>query len=346
VSAFKIEVIRVGKKAAHPNADNLEITSVYGKGGYPCIFRSGDFKEGDLAVYVPVDALMPADDPRWSFLAPNWHIKAKKLRGIFSQGLLLPISVLGSTADRHYKEGDNVQAELGILKYEEEKHLYMSGDAMPTPDWFHEYTSIEAWRRGANKHVLQPGEDVVIREKIHGSNGRWCFKDGQLWVGSHHQTLKEGRTIWWAAAKENKLVEKLADQSDTIFFGEVYGKGVQDLEYDGKEALKLRVFDAYDLRYNRFMDDKLFSEVCIDLGLNEAPVLYRGPWKEELTQLADGDSTLSPGQIREGFVVKPVVERWDERCGRVIFKVIGEAYLLRKGKKVAVKAPDEVVKFE
>lgn len=345
MSAFKVEVVRIGKFAKHPNADNLSITSVYGKGGYPVIFQTGTYKEGDLAVYVPVDALMPADDPRWSFLAPNWHIKAKKLRGIFSQGLLLPISVIGHM-EKIWHEGDNVQELLRIQKYEEDKHLYMSGDAIPTPDWFHEYTSIEAWRRGANKHVISEGEQVVIREKIHGANGRWCYKDGQLWVGSHHQTKKEGNSIWWAAAKANDLEIKLAVQNDTIFFGEVYGKGVQDLEYDGKEELKLRMFDAFDLRTNRFMDDQTFSEVCVRLGFIEAPVLYRGPWNEELLKLAEGDSTLAPGQIREGFVVKPAQERWDERCGRVIFKVIGEGYLLRKGKKVAVKAPDEVVKFE
>lgn len=344
MSAFKVEVVRIGKMAKHPNADTLSITSVYGKGGYPVIFRTGEFREGDLAIYVPVDAIMPEWNPDWQFLRPNWRIKAKKLRGIFSQGILLPMSVLDNMWRRQslnegysiegltppvWKEGDNVQAYLFIEKYEEAKHLFMTGDAMATPSWFLEYTSLEAWKRGANKHVLQESEFVCIREKIHGANGRWCFKDGQLWVGSHHQTKKEGTTIWWEAAKALDLQEKLSRMPDTIFFGEVYGKGVQDLQY-GMQDIGIKFFDAYDLKTGRFMDDPEFMGWCSTLGLEIAPSLYRGPWHEDLIKLAEGESTLAPGQVREGFVVKPVKERWDERCGRVIFKVIGEGYLLRK----------------
>jgi RNA ligase (TIGR02306 family) len=337
MSAFKVEVVRIGKKAKHPNADKLEITSVYGKGGYPVIFQTGAFQEGDLAVYVPVDALMPADNPAWSFLAPNWRIKAKRLRGIFSQGLLLPIRVLaglGLPGDPDTLVGMNVQELLGILKYEEDKHLYLSGDAMETPPWFQEYTSIEAWRRGANKHVLQDGEEVVIREKIHGANARFCFKGGQLWVGSHHQTKKEpdrgSMNIWWVAAKANALAEKLAQYPGYIFYGEVYGQGVQDLTYSISNDVRVRFFDVYT--GTAFANDPLLYHICTALGLELAPTLYRGPWHEDLLKLAEGESTLAPGQVREGFVVKPVQERWDERCGRVIFKVIGEGYLLRRQK--------------
>jgi hypothetical protein len=37
------------------------------------------------------------------------------------------------------------------------------------------------------------------------------------------------------------------------------------------------------------------------------------------------------GNIREGFVVRPLKERFDGEIGRVILKYIGESYLLRKG---------------
>lgn len=35
--------------------------------------------------------------------------------------------------------------------------------------------------------------------------------------------------------------------------------------------------------------------------------------------------------IREGIVIKPLVERRDETLGRVILKSVSEAYLCRKG---------------
>lgn len=34
--------------------------------------------------------------------------------------------------------------------------------------------------------------------------------------------------------------------------------------------------------------------------------------------------------VREGIVVKPIKERWDQDIGRVFLKLAGEGYLLRK----------------
>jgi RNA ligase (TIGR02306 family) len=355
MSEFKVEVVRIGKKAKHPQADNLEITSVYGKGGYPCIFRTGEFNEGDLAVYVPVDALMPPGNPAWEFLRPDWRIKAKRLCGIFSQGLLLPMSVLDRQFDLDvqraggnpasnassllrnfdWQEGDNVQSYLGIQKYEEDRHLYMSGDVMKSPSWFREYTDIEGWKYGANKYVLQDGEEVVLREKIHGANGRWAF-DTQLWVGSREHARKEGGSIWWAAAQAHELAEKLKYYPNIILFGEVYGPKVQKLSYGVGDGVRIRAFDAYYVNQSRYMNHDEFEDFCqLHIGVETAPILYRGPWSQELLKLAEEKSVVAPGQISEGFVVKPVIERWDERVkgGRVIFKVISEAYHMWKAKR-------------
>jgi hypothetical protein len=46
-------------------------------------------------------------------------------------------------------------------------------------------------------------------------------------------------------------------------------------------------------------------------------------------KLADGKSEIA-SHIKEGIVIKPVKERWEHRCGRVIFKHISEAYLVKK----------------
>jgi hypothetical protein len=62
------------------------------------------------------------------------------------------------------------------------------------------------------------------------------------------------------------------------------------------------------------------------------PLLYRGPWNlDDLLPLANGKSMIA-NNTREGFVVKPVVERYDMHHGRVAFKMVGEDYLLRKEK--------------
>lgn len=63
---FHVEVVRLGAIEKHPNADALDITQVYG--GFPCIIKRDSFKEGDLAVYIPVDCVLP-DRPEFAFLS-------------------------------------------------------------------------------------------------------------------------------------------------------------------------------------------------------------------------------------------------------------------------------------
>lgn len=72
------------------------------------------------------------------------------------------------------------------------------------------------------------------------------------------------------------------------------------------------------------------------LELPVVPVLYRGPWSQDLRSHAEGETTLvgftfRPYHVREGMVVKPVVERFSEELGgRVILKLHGEGFLLKK----------------
>src|SRR4051812_24887017 len=109
MSEFHVEVVRLGAIEPHPNADSLSITRVHG--GYPVIIRTGEFRTGDLAVYVPVDSGGPADEPRFAFLGEPRRIKARRLRGVFSMGLLVP-------ASDEWAAGADVRAALRITKYE------------------------------------------------------------------------------------------------------------------------------------------------------------------------------------------------------------------------------------
>ena len=55
---------------------------------------------------------------------------------------------------------------------------------------------------------------------------------------------------------------------------------------------------------------------------------------------AHGNTTLLESQIREGCVVRPLVERKSFRGNRVIVKVVSEKYLLR-GKELNGEQPTE-----
>lgn len=340
MSTFAVPIIRIEKIEKHPNADTLSITEAE---GCPVIFRTGDFNVGDLAVYVPVEAVVPLSNPQFAFLSnkegkKTERIKAKKLRGIFSMGLLIKPVFGPGDVEQHV--GEDVGEILGIVKYvEPEKNMSMGArregrqpDSSIAPIY-----DIESHRK--YRGCYTDGEEVVITEKIHGCNGRFVFRKAddeespRLFVGSRNFFNKESEgDIWWKVARKHGLAEKLAKYPDVVLYGEVYGQ-VQDLKYGttAEDPLRFAAFDAYDKTKGKYLDYDEFVALCRELDVPIVPVLYRGPYSlEKVQELSLGQSTLAD-QIKEGCVIKPVVERWDRRLGRVITKLVGEQYLLRKG---------------
>lgn len=359
MSEFKVEVVKIGEVERLPNSDNLSITMVHG--GYPVIFKTVDFKEGDLAVYVPVDSIMP-NTPEWEFLGTSKRIKAKRLRGVFSMGMLVK-------AQAGWSEGQNVQKELGITKWEDEgtvqlesaqgkkkrtawenfiiyccKYWYLRWLVKPakwiTPQkdlskYLPEYTDIEGYRKHTN--LLQDGEEVVCTEKLHGTNCAYVYakvgplRKGTFLLRSHHQLRKLGDgSVWDNVAQQYDLPNKMKQYPGLAIYGEIVGKVQKGFDYGFGQKYALRVFDILDIKTGKYMNYQAASVIIAGLGLERVPELYKGPWSKDVLKLANGKTTVDKANhIREGFVVKPLVER-TAKIGRVILKVIGEEYLLNK----------------
>jgi len=338
-----VRVIRVGQVTKHPNADALEITTVDGR---PVIMRSGSFQAGDLAVYVPIDALCPVKspdgtpDPRFGFLA-NGHktdgegrarIRAARLRGVFSMGLLVPVAGPGEDPPS-WSEGDEVSDQLRIGTWEPGVMFGIAPDAEKDPGFLPCY-DLESARKWAPL-LLSEGEEVHLTEKIHGANGRFAFHRGRLWVASRNRFLREPAPgaacdAWWTVARDLDLAARLAEVPGVAIYGEVYGN-VQDLTY-GRKGAHLVLFDALRIESREWLNVDELADLSLALGLPIVPTLYRGPWRADLADLAEGQSPLSGHtNVREGWVCRPVRERTDERLGRVILKRHGEGFLTRKG---------------
>lgn len=314
MSESQVRVVQLNRIEQHPNADLLSIAMV---DGYPVIIRTEDFSIGDLAVYIPVDSIVPADDPQFAFLAGKTRIKARRLRNVFSMGLLVP-------AAPDMQIGEDVGDRLKITKYEELEPYWMGTENDRDPGFLPVYTDIEGLRKWGD--LLCPGEEVVLTEKIHGANARFLYREGHLWVGSHKR-IKKGTCLWTQIAEKYELEAKLAQVPHTAIYGEIYGANVQALPY-GRTDHALLLFDAMDTNTRVYYDFDRFMAIAGFLGLPTVPVLYRGPWMPSLRDYAEGTSTLA-AHVREGFVVRPVKERIDGRIGRVILKLPGEGYLLR-----------------
>jgi len=322
MSTHKCEVVRVTMRE-HPDADALSIVDVF---GWQCVVRTELWADGDLAVYVPPESVVPDPDEITELGGVAGRIKAIKLRGVVSYGLLMH-------APKGAVEGDDLMERLGITHYEPPLPMSCGGEAEKGPAGHWPHYDVENFRNAAYGHLLVPGEDVAITEKIHGGNSRYVWTEGRQWAGSRKEWKREdpGNLYWQALSQNPWLGEWCRSHPGVAVYGEVYGR-VQDLRYGaGRNDIFFAAFDI--LQNGRWLDWD--DAQAIAAGLRWVPILHRGPFDEELAkELAEGDSSVPrAGHAREGVVVRPTTERWSQEIGRVQLKIVSSRYLTKKSRK-------------
>ena len=77
------------------DADRLECVQI---NGWNCVCGKGDFKKGDFGIFFEIDSKLPEVKPftDMEFLvSKHFKIKSQKIRGVISQGLLIPLTTEG-----------------------------------------------------------------------------------------------------------------------------------------------------------------------------------------------------------------------------------------------------------
>lgn len=349
---FTAEVVRITRVLPHPNADKLEIARFemrnVGETTYEVVIQKGSYKTGDLAAYFSVDCVLPTTHPEFQFLTQrldgagksHYRLRAARLRGVFSQGLLV------GAPDTH-AFGDRVDQTFGVGYYrapEPGQPTQSNGKpkrVQPCPVY-----GVESLKKVPR--LFADGEHVTITEKIHGCNFRFGWvprtflgvRIGWRFVVGSHRVIKDGsdtgwygEDLWTTYAEDHDLASRTADYKGHIFYGELYGytwqgQAIQDLTYGRRrdEDPALAVFDVLQLKPQRWLSPFERGVILADVDLPEPPVLYTGEWNAKLLDMAEGKSTLRGArhQIREGIVVE------SKELPRRKAKFVGQGYLLRK----------------
>jgi len=171
IAAHTCDVVRI-KLEPHPNADLLSIVRI---GDFQCVVRTEDWQDGDLGIYIPPDSIVP-ETKEFEFLGRHRRIKARKLRGEWSVGLLIP-------APSGAEVGDDYMKKLGIVHYEPEiqGNFTTGGENVSPPPGFYPTYDILNFRKPTFANRFIDGEEVVVTEKIHGcvnSHTRISMPDG------------------------------------------------------------------------------------------------------------------------------------------------------------------------
>lgn len=331
MSTHEVAIVEIGKMGAHPGADRLEVTHLW---GWQCVVGKGQFKPGDKAVYIPPDYIVETARPEFTFLATDGtttkRIKVRKFRGLISQGLLIPVpeALAGEPV------GANVIDALGIKRYEPPEPITTGGNFVNGPsNIYAPKFDVESYQR--YKHLLTEGENVVITEKIHGANARYVWaKDSDTgefrqFCGSRTNWMgDDAKNVWWRAFRSCPAIGEWCQANpEKVLYGEVFGQ-VQELKYGaGKNDVFFAAFAVLDGA--NWLSRAAYLESLESHDVPQAPLRYAGPFMEADAYMWAEQDSLWPGakHMSEGVVIVPTIERMCDEIGRVCLKIVSNRYM-------------------
>lgn len=308
------------------NADAIELVHVL---GWYCVAKKNEFQVGDLCVYAEVDSVFPIEDPRFAFLAEcKGRIKTRKMRGVYSQGICFPTSILPS--DFPIQIGLEVTDVLGVEQYvpagPSDGGTFIG--SFPS-EIIHksDETRIQTLKGLLNKYE---GTLVTYTEKLDGTSATFCMENGEFVVCSRNLRIGEGDSLYWQMARKYDLANKVSEYS---IQGEIIGPGIQGNKYKLTER-EFRVFTIKSVASGKYLPNDEVAIFCKENDLQMVPILTPVPiplvndidfWVEA----SKGKSVLNPHMPREGIVVRSAHDIFDPRWGRVSFKSINPEFLVK-----------------
>ena len=356
-------IARINEIRQIPDAQNIEQAII---GGWNCIIQKNQYTEGGLVVVATTDAVIPQElsDAMnvTSYLRKGGRVRTVKLRGVYSECLIIPLSYLSgrlTMGDLDVREGQDMMEKLGIIKYEPPAKIIQlaSGRKIKYTDnpnfgIYYKFPNLK------NVQGMFTEEDEVeITRKIHGTNARYGIVKkakisiwdrirklfGRKWVdyefvvGSHN--VEKGSdsqgyydtNVWYDIEKKyeikKKLWEYIKDCEDIgegiILYGEIYGAGIQKGYDYGLKDIQFAVFDIKDDgEYMSPIVSKTVTKRLLNLPYVE--VLHYGNWSQDIQDKYTFNNFI-PGTKtpQEGIVIKHYTGRRQK-----VAKCINPQYLI------------------
>jgi len=321
----------------HPNADKLELAKVL---GYTCIIEKGRYRAGAAVVLIQPDTVLP--DKPWAemFKKRGNRVKAMKLRGIWSFGIVMSPYDVCDISDLKsmlmpVNIGKDIADRIGVTKYEAPQPQQLDAKG-PLPFGLGK-TDEERYQ---NILDLPFGELVDVTLKIDGQSATYyCRKDrqtGEWTTGICSRSLEmkpECDNNYTRINKKYNILEKLlrycmANNVSLALRGEIYGNGIQGHAANPHSKLPLdfaafSVFNFDTNEYENVGSEHYYAVLSGSdyLGVPCVPTISRQVLTPELIKHYAEDISEINGKPFEGVVIK-------HKNGS--FKVISLAYDERK----------------
>jgi RNA ligase (TIGR02306 family) len=316
-------------------ADKIEVATI--DGWKVVVAKDVGHKVGDLVVYCEVDSFLPIK-PEFEFLRKSsykkmsdgtegFRLKTIRLRGVVSQGLVLPLSIIEYT-NVEFEVGMDVTNLLGIVKYEPPIPAELAGKVKGLFPSFLRKTDEERIQNLSSEYELFKENTFYVTEKLDGSSATFYLNNDVFGVCSRNLELleTEGNTFW-RVARELDLENRLREYGHNLSIqGELIGEGIQGNPYKIK-GQTVRFFNLFDIDLQEYHSLSVFKETMRVLGLDTVPILdtsFKLPETiDELLKYSEQKSVLNPNFDREGVVIRSTDRK-------ISFKVISNKFLINE----------------
>lgn len=324
------------------DADAIELAGVL---GWFVVVKKGEFQIGDFCVYIPIDMTVDPQRECFKFLSDPKHsekravIKTKKIRGVFSQGLVLPMSMLPNA--ENFKESDNVAQELDVQKYEKDTStVYSGGNNVPVKPFRSDVISktdeINLKNSPGSLEELV-GKELYVTLKMDGSSMTLIYRNNgtkeEFSVCSRNYEIDED-TVMYKYVNENNLKERMQKYGRNLAIqGEFCGPKINGNKMELK-TYEFYVFNVKDLDTKKFLGKDGIAQVSSDLGLKMVPILSEfvctPEWTIKKFQEYANDQyyATKPKKIfAEGIVFRTKEAIYSPILGKCLsFKIINQNY--------------------
>jgi RNA ligase (TIGR02306 family) len=235
--------------------------------GWDVVVKKGELAAGDACVFFEIDAILP-NGPNWAefMRVRGFRLKTMRLRGVLSQGLALPVSILPEGTP--IEIGRDVSSLLGVTKHEpvlpDTREI-----AGPFPTRVPKTDELRLQSALAVLDELR-GRDFYVTTKLDGMSATYLrASDGAFVACSRNWALAKGPSPIWRVAEELGLPERLPP--GFAVQGELCGPGIQKNRL-GLAAPTLFAFSVFEVSAGRFLDHAAMVTWCAELGVATVPV--------------------------------------------------------------------------
>ncbi len=325
--------------------------------GWSVVCQKGIHNVGDSVLYFELDCFLPESDKRFeSFMkfgtrmfndVIGHRIKTVRLKGVYSQGVIMPLSEFPETNVWYEGEEHDFAGDIGIVKWEAPESFGKAGklgDAKGTFPWFLRKSDQERIQNlYGNLSKNHSDEEFVGTLKMDGSSVTVFYVEGEhyedkgLGICSRNLEVKydpelphdqQGRFVQGALYSNlfNKVMLLHALYGGYYAIqGELVGEGIQKT-FEKFTEYQVFAYNIFDIVKQEYVDYNTFNTMADEIGLQTVPLVYCTTQilKESLPtilQMADGKGLKA--DYREGIV-------WKQVDGNIQFKVISNKYLSKE----------------